>query len=387
MTLRALGLAAVTAALTLVAANSPAWASATLAASATPPAPGPISLTLATTVSAGAAAPDGQISSVAYTLPPELSATLSQYPACNPSTFLDPKSSEQLLDTGVHNPSTCPDAAAIIGSATADAYVPYLTSNVLAASGGEIVHTSGTYPLTVWLNFVSAKYGELNVAFGATLTQVGGQTVLTVDTDDAQGSALAYGYPTVIEPGVGVNNLNLTFSDTSAAAPVTAAACADGSWPFSETVTYVNGFDTNTKLYDLPAPPTDSALASVTCTPPSGGGSTGSNAGASTTTSTTTTRTTSSAGTGGVKGSTTPVAPLCVVPKVTRGAALASVKAKLIKAHCGVGRSIKERSTNVSRHGRIVTRGVPKGRVIELADKAGSRLKHNAHVNILVSSG
>ena len=404
---RALAVLALATLACVVAPATAAQASATLAATAAAPAiPGSVSLTLATEVSAANGYPDGQLASVAYTLPPEFSSQISQLPTCDPSSFLNgPVTATNL--TGVGNPSTaCPNQAAIIGTAVANGFVPALPSvGTFIASGGLIVHTTGAYPLTLWLDYLTKTYGYVYLAFGGTVAQVGGQTVLTFDTTNTQQSPYEYGFPAVYSKYLAIGALAPTF--TASGGAFSATGCASGSWSFGETVTYDGAYQPG-GAYAPPAPPNDSASASVACaTPNAGGGGGGTGAGSGTSGGGSSTGSggagsggagSGGAGSGGVAGSTTttvptsgqpskPAAAKCVVPSVKAGATLGSVETLLKRAHCATGKIVTRTSANVTRKGKIVSRGVPKGRVIGLADKAGTKLKANTRVGITVSRG
>lgn len=74
-------------------------------------------------------------------------------------------------------------------------------------------------------------------------------------------------------------------------------------------------------------------------------------------------------------GTKTPGKGACVVPKVARGATLASARAKLKRAGCA-SRTVKVRSKTVR-----------KGRVVRLSRRAKTRLKAGAKVTVYVSRG
>lgn len=390
---RALAVLALTTLVVLVAPAVPAQASATLAASVSPATPGSVSLSLTTDLSTATAAayPAAQLSSVTYTLPAEFSSQLSQASTtCDPSSFMSLATSVSGLSTGVSAPSSC--ATAIIGTASASGFAPAAGSAEFSFNGGVILATSGTYPLTLWLSYQTKLLGAVDFAFGGTVTQAGGQTVLTFDTDNAQSSTYAYGFPPTYSKYLAINGLTLDFPDSGGA--FTATGCATGAWSFGETVSYDAAYDASASDYDLPAPPNDSASASVSCsalTTGGGGGDTGDTGVGSGTSG-------SSTGSSGVSGSTTtvpststpskkPAVAECVVPSVKSGATLSSVETLLKRAHCAVGKIATKPSANVTRKGKIVSRGVPKGRVIGLADKAGTKLKANTRIGITVSRG
>jgi len=374
--------------------SSGAWASPTLSAGVTPAKPGNVALTLATTLDSDPSGPPSdQLGSVSYALPGELSDQIAQLPACDPSTFVGPASSVSVsltdIATGVKAPSSCP-AGSVLGSTNAQLFEALTPHAPLTAPSGEIVHTSGAYPLTLWLNYYSPGYmSNLYIALGGTVAEVGGQTVLTFDTDDAQGATssqgveLAYGIPSLAAPFVAINDLSVAFSSSGGA--FAATGCSNGLWAFSEAITYTGylttsgGYDT----YATPAPPAAAAATTVPCTGSgaAGGGSSGSSGSGG-----------SSGGSGGVSGSTTTTpgkgtTVACVVPRVSRGATLSSVETALKRAHCTVGHISRERSRNVVHKGKVVERAVRKGRVIAIGNRAGTKLKVNSRVSVTVSSG
>jgi hypothetical protein len=71
-----------------------------------------------------------------------------------------------------------------------------------------------------------------------------------------------------------------------------------------------------------------------------------------------------------------PPRPSCVVPRVRRGMRLATVKRRIRRAHCRVGKVRKRRSGSV-RRGRVIKTSLPRG----------TRLKNRARVGIVVSRG
>jgi hypothetical protein len=331
-------------------------------------------LSLTTNVSAASGYPDGQISTIAYTLPAEITNKLSQLPTCDPSLFLSASI--------VNLPTNCPDQAALVGTAAADGYAPAVASVSVINGSGSIVHTSGPYPLTLVLHFSAPKL-QVNLAFGGTVSPAG---VVTFDTTDAAGSPLGYGFPTLFSKYLAINGLVLAFPDTAGA--FAATGCATGTWSFGESVTYAATAQPD-RTYAPPGPPSDTAAASVACSSStSAGGGNGSSTGSSSNGSGSAGP---NSGSGGVGGATTTVPPShvtrCVVPAVKAGATLSSVEALLRRAHCGVGRIVTKSSTNVIRHGKIVRRAVPKGRVIALSDRAGTKLRANTRVGITVSRG
>lgn len=374
--------------------SSLAWANATLSANVAPAMPGSVAVTLTTVLDSDPTGPPSdQLGSVAYTLPSEFSDQIAQLPTCDPSTFIGPMSSVSVsltqIATGVTAPSNCP-ADSVLGTANAELFEALLPHAPLTAPGGEIVHTSGAYPLTLWLNYNSPALGQIYIALGGTVVQSGGQTVLTFDTDDAKGAtdsqdvALAYGIPMEAAPFVALNDLTFTFSANPSAAAFAATGCSNGLWAFSAAITYTGllttsgGYDT----YVQPAPPAVTASATVPCTG-SGAAAPGGSSGSSG----------STGGSGGVSGSTTTTpgnpkaAAVCVVPRVQRGATLSLTENALKKAHCAVGHISKERSKTVVRKGKVIEHAVPKGRVISIADRSGTKLKVNSRVNVTVSSG
>ncbi len=342
--------------------------------------------------------PTDQLLSVAYTLPAEFSSQLSQLSTtCDPSSFMSLASTVSGLNTGVNAPSSC--AAAVVGTASASGFAPLAGTSAWTPVGGFILNTSGsTYPLTLWLSYKTPGLGLLpggspttSFAFGGTVGQVGGQTVLTFDTDNAQHSTYSYGFPHTYSQYLAINGIALDFPDSGGA--FAATGCATGAWSFGQTVVYAGALQSG--LYSAAAPPNDTASASVTCSAPTGGGG-GTGGGAGTTGTGAGSTGSTSTGGSGVAGSTTtvpatgkPSAPAakCVVPTVKPGATLSSVETLLKRAHCATGKIVTQTSANVTRKGKIVKRGVPKGRVIGLADKAGTKLKANTRVGITVSRG